>query len=309
MAISETAVSRTARTPGHARAVLLMVGSSSIMSFGGLIVRSMQEADAWQVNLHRAYAAFLGVLLILVLRYRRTTFQQVRGIGRSGLLGGALLAMAGICFLQAITTTTVANTLFILSAIPFFSALLARIILGERLRPVTLLAMSVAACGIAVMVSAGLSAGVGYGNAMALATALFFAAYAVIVRRKRHVDMYPVALVSTLGIMLVAAIARVGNWAIPWHDIVLCFFWGSVITGLAHWMFIAASRHLVAAELTLFMLLEFSLGPVWVWLFVAESPTRGTILGGSIVIAAVAAWALLQMQRRIRVEQPPADVL
>jgi drug/metabolite transporter (DMT)-like permease len=291
------------------RAVLLMIGSSVIMSFGGLIVRSMQDADAWQVNLHRAYAAFLGVLLILVLRYRRTTLKQVRGIGRSGLLGGAVLAMAGICFLQAITTTTVANTLFILSAIPFFSALLARIILGERLRRVTLLAMSVAACGIAIMVSAALSAGVGYGNVMALATAMFFAAYAVIVRRKRHVDMYPVTLVSTLGIMLVAGIARAGDWAIPWHDIVLCFVWGSVITGLAHWMFIAASRHLVAAELTLFMLLEFSLGPVWVWLFVAESPSRGTILGGSIVIAAVAAWALLQMQRRTGVEQPPADVL
>ena len=244
--MTEAVISLSARVPGHLRAVLLMIGSSIMMSFGGLIIRNMHQADAWQVNLHRAYAGFLGVLLILVLRYGRTTFLQVRGIGRSGLLGGGLLAMAGMCFLQAITTTTVANTLFIMSAIPFFSALFARLVLGERLRRVTLLAMSAAACGIAIMVSAGLSAGAGYGNAMALATAFCFAAYAVIVRRKRHVDMYPVLLVATLSVFTVAAIVRAGDWAIPWHDIALCFVWGGVLSGIANWMFIVASRNLVA---------------------------------------------------------------
>ncbi|MDH3714829.1 MAG: DMT family transporter [Gammaproteobacteria bacterium] len=309
MAINEAAVNAPVRVPGHARAVILMIGSSVMMSFGGLIIRNMQEADSWQVNLHRAYAAFLGVLIILLLRYGRTTLRQVRGIGRSGVLGGGLLGMAGVCFLQAITTTTVANTLFILSAIPFFSALLARLILGERLRRVTLFAMSAAACGIVVMVSAGLSAGAGYGNAMALATAFLFAAYAVIVRRKRHVDMYPVLLVATVCVFVVAGSVRFGDWAIPWHDVALCFLWGGVLSGIANWMFIVASRNLVAAELTLFMLLEFSLGPIWVWLFVAESPSRETIIGGSIVIVAVAVWALLQMRGRIVSGRPPADVL
>jgi len=307
--MTEAVISLAARVPGHARAMQLMIGSSIIMSFGGLIIRSMQDADAWQVNLHRAYAAVLGVLFILVLRYGRATFTHVRRIGRSGVLGGGLLATAGICFLQAITNATVANTLFILSAIPFFSALLARLVLGERLRRATLLAMAAAACGIAIMVGAGLSAGAGYGNTMALATALAFAAFAVLVRRKRHVDMYPVLLVSAPCIVLVAAVMRFGDWVIPWHDVMLCFLWGGVLTGVANWMFIVASRHLVAAELTLFMLLEFSLGPIWVWLFIAETPSRETIIGGSIVIAAVAAWALLQMQRKAVPEQPPADVL
>lgn len=303
------AVGLSVKAPGHVRAVGLMIASSVIISFGGVVVRSIQEADAWQLNLHRAYATFLGVLFILLVRYGRSTLTEVRKIGRSGVLGGALLGIAGLCFVQALTTTTVANTLFILSAIPFFTALLARLVLGERLRRVTLIAMLVAAGGIAIMVSAGLSAGLGFGNAMALATALLFAAYAVIVRRKRHVDMYPVLLVSSLGIFLVAGIARIGDWAIPLHDVLLCMLWGGLMSGVANWMFIIASRNLVAAELTLFMLLEFALGPVWVWLFVAEIPSRATLTGGALVIAAVAVWALLQLPRKAASRRPPADVL
>ena len=48
-----------------------------------------------------------------------------------------------------------------------------------------------------------------------------------------------------------------------------------------------ASKHLLAAELTLFMLLEFTLGPIWVWIFVNEVPTSWTLIGGSVVIIAV----------------------
>jgi drug/metabolite transporter (DMT)-like permease len=50
---------------------------------------------------------------------------------------------------------------------------------------------------------------------------------------------------------------------------------------------VAASKHLFAAELTLFMLLEFTLGPIWVWIFVNEVPTSWTLIGGSIVILSV----------------------
>jgi drug/metabolite transporter (DMT)-like permease len=62
-------------------------------------------------------------------------------------------------------------------------------------------------------------------------------------------------------------------------------------------MFIFASRHLVAAELTLFMLLEFALGPIWVWVFINEVPTDLTVLGGLVVILSVAIRALFELRR------------
>jgi len=211
-------------------------------------------------------------------------------------VAGCFLSCAGLAFLQAITNTTVANTLFTMSAIPFITAALAFVALRERLNRPTLVTMLIAAAGIVVMISDGIGAGSLYGNVMSLVTAICFAAFAVIVRRHRDIDMLPTLLGSGA---LVAAISLAATWqdlAISWWDLALCGLWGGILSGIGNAMFVAASRHLVAAELTLFMLLEFALGPYWVWLFVNEVPGRWTILGGGLVISAVAVRALIELK-------------
>ena len=70
---------------------------------------------------------------------------------------------------------------------------------------------------------------------------------------------------------------------------------GGVLSGFTSVCFIVASRQIAAAELTLFMLLEFALGPIWVWLFVNEVPSRWTLLGGALVIVAVVARSLVEL--------------
>ena len=69
-------------------------------------------------------------------------------------------------------------------------------------------------------------------------------------------------------------------------------FWGAVIAGGGHSMFVLAARNLAGAEVTFLMLLEFVLAPVWVWLVVNEVPTTTTITGGMLVMGALAGWSL-----------------
>ncbi|MCK4869419.1 MAG: DMT family transporter [Alphaproteobacteria bacterium] len=279
----------------------LVAVSSVVISFGGLVIRAMEDADALQINFYRSLALVTAIMTILIFQHRGNTIAHVRKIGRAGLLGGFLLGAAGICFLQSLTHTTVANTLFTLSAIPFITAALAWLVLGERLRRATLVTMVGAAAGIFVMMAEGVGAGSAYGNAMALVTACGFSGFAVIVRRYRGIDMLPTLLVSGAFIAAVSLIARWDDLGISLHDLLLCILWGGVLSGIANWLFIVASRHLVAAEVTLFMLLEFALGPLWVWLFVGETPTGWTLAGGVTVIAAVAIRAAFELKRG----QPP----
>ncbi len=284
-------------TPRRAFAMGLMVVSSIVISFGGLIIRNIEDADVWQINLYRSVALVTAVTFILLYQYRGMAITYVRGIGRSGVVGGFMLAMAGISFLQSLTHTTVANTLFILSAIPFFAAGLARVFLKERLQRATLVAMVVAATGILIMLSEGFGIGSAYGNTMALITAFCFSSFAVIVRRNRQTDMLPTVLVSGVVIALITFLVRLDDLGVSLHDLLLSLLWGGLLSGLANWMFIIAARHLAAAEVTLFMLLEFALGPVWVWIFVGEAPSRWTLLGGTLVIASVAVRALVELHR------------
>ena len=99
--------------------------------------------------------------------------------------------------------------------------------------------------------------------------------------------MLPTLILSNLIIMLVALIFTWDDLLISWGDLLLCFVLGGVLSATVNTFFIIAAKHLFAAELTLFMLLEFTLGPIWVWIFVNEVPTSWTLVGGSIVISAV----------------------
>jgi len=284
-------------------AMLLMVISSVVISFGGLVMRYIEAADPWQINFYRSGAMLAAVTVILFLRYRGNALSIIANIGRLGVIAGALLSVAGIAFIQALASTTIANALFILGGIPFIAALFARIFLKEKLRRTTLATMLLAACGLVIMLWEGLGAGSGYGNAMALLTALCFALYAVVVRYKRQTEMLPTLILSAVFIMLIALVAKYGDLYIPLRDLLLCFLWGAVLSGLVNWMFIIASRHLAAAEVTLIMLLEFALGPLWVWLFVGETPALRTLAGGTLVIFAVALRAIIEMIKKPRPEQ------
>jgi drug/metabolite transporter (DMT)-like permease len=287
--------------------MLLMVLGSIAISFGGLVQRNIEVATPWQINVYRSIGMVLAIALIIMVQNRGRFFASLAGVGRFGILASALLAVAGICFIQALTYTTIANALFVLGAIPFFAALFARLFLGERLRRSTLVTMLFAACGLALMVVKGMSLGSGFGNAMALVTALFFAGYAVVLRYRRRIEMLPVLVISSVFIIGVSLLFTGSDLAVPLDDILLSLFWGACLSGFVNWTFIIASRHLAAAELTLIMLLEFALGPIWVWWFIGEVPTGWTLIGGCVIIGAVAARAVLELINKPRPEQTPAQ--
>jgi drug/metabolite transporter (DMT)-like permease len=287
-------------------AMLLMIISSTVISFSGLIIRNIESADAWHVNFYRTLAFGAAVGIVLLFRYGKKAPQKIVGIGKLGFFGGFLLAIGGMAFMQAITNTTVATTLFMMSGIPFFTAAIAWLVLGETIGRFTILIMLAASVGILLMVIEGFGSGSPYGNFMALLCAVSFSCYATILRRNRGVEMLPVLIVSSLIIIIAALIMRWDSMAIPFHDMALCFLLGGIVSGSANIMFVSASRHLLGAELTFFMLLEFTLGPIWVWIFINEVPTRWTIIGGAVVIAAVLLHAVLELNKDRQKNRPQA---
>ena len=275
-----------------------MVVSSTVMSFGGLIMRSLETTDPLQISFHRSLSLLGAVIVFLLIRYRRESIQVTRNIGWPGVVGGGLLGCAGLAHLQAMANTTIANSTFILGSIPFFTALFAWVLLKEKLQRRTLVAMLIAALGLGVMVKEGMQIGAGYGIIMAILTAVCFSVFAVIVRSRRRVQMLPSLIVSSLVIMAFSAIATNGDIKVSYHDALLCIIWGAVLSGIANFLFLFASRHLAAAEVTLFMLLEFALAPIWVWWVVNEIPSLWTVVGGALIMGAVVIRSVIELVDR-----------
>tara|TARA_B100000676_G_scaffold229692_1_gene228089 strand:- start:554 stop:1435 length:882 start_codon:yes stop_codon:yes gene_type:complete len=276
-------------------AILLVCSGYVVSSFSGLIVRLL-EVGPMVMNFYRALFLMCAVMILLAIRHRGAAVVRVIGVGWPGLLAGMMLAVTVITFIQSLTHTTVANTLFVLGAIPFVTAALAWMFLSERPNSATLVTMAIAFGGIVIMIGEGFTVGSAYGNVMAVLATLCFAIYAVLVRRYRQIDMLPAILISTFIIMAVVALMRQGELEISRQGLLLCLLWGGVMSGFTSAVFIFASRHVVAAELTLFMLLEFALGPVWVWLFINEIPSRWTLVGGVLVISALVGRSLSEFR-------------
>ena len=269
-------------------ALLLVIVSAVVNSANGLIVRSMDSAGGWQIVFYRScfLAGALGI--VFVVQSGGRTRSALRELRPWALLGSLAVATVNTCFILAMTHTTVANTMFVLSAAPFFAALLGRIVLGEIVARGVWVAMGAALTGIGVMLWDGLGAGTLLGNALALLAALSFGTFVVILRKGRGVNMLPVVVLGVMLGALNAAFMSGFALAVSFHDAALLFLWGALLSGTVHVIFTWSSRHVPGAELTLLILIEFILSPMWVWLVIDEQPSPATLIGGALVIASVA---------------------
>jgi drug/metabolite transporter, DME family len=186
---------------------------------------------------------------------------------------------------------------FVLCATPLMAALLGRVVLGEPIRPVTWAAMAAAAFGVAVIAAPGLGPGRAAGTLLALASCACFALFSVLLRRACPQDGTPWLLLGALFSAAICALLLVvgegpGSLAIGGRDLLACAAMGIVQIGCGLIAFTAGSRHLPAADLTLFAQTEVVLAPVWAWLVVGEVPALWTLVGGTVVLAAVTAQAV-----------------
>ena len=285
------------RDPAYARGILLVMAAGGFWSLGGILVRLIETAGPWQILLVRSASLSIALFMVLLVRHRGALLGELRGIGLDGVVGALCLGVAFTGFIFSLIHTSVANAVFMLSASPFFTAPLAWMLLGEPVWRGTWIAMSLALVGVAVMVAGGIGAGALFGNLAALAAVLGFAGFAVTLRRKRLTDSLTLACLAGI-FTAVAAAALVDDFAYSTYDFAVCAVMGVIQIGAGMVLFTLGSRHVPAVELTLLSLTEVVLAPIWVWLWIAETPRPWTLIGGAVVIAALIGHALSGMRRK-----------
>jgi drug/metabolite transporter (DMT)-like permease len=284
------------------RGRLLVAAAAVFWSAGGLMTRTV-DTDAWTTVFWRGL--FCGAFLVTVtaLRARRDTVATFVGMGGSGLGMAMCFAAASTCYIMALHRTSVANVLIIQSLSPFLAGLLGWACMGERVAGRTWVAMSAALAGSAIMVSryfyAAPAAGSLAGDLLAFSVALSFAIATVFLRRRPQVEMLPAAALAALLTALVAAFAARPRSASA-GDLALLALFGAAQLGLGMILFTAGARRIPVAEASLIAVLESVLGPVWVWLALGENPGLPSLVGGVIVLAALAGHTLADLRRERR---------
>lgn len=278
----------------HAKGLLITGFGVLVMTPDGLLVR-LVEADPWTLLFWRGLLAAIGLAVGLTVIYRRDTWRVFRQIGWAGVFTGAVFGIGTCAFIMAMTHTSVANTLFIVSTSPLFAALIAWLILREAVAVRTWGAIGATIVGIGVIASGDLTWGSMLGNLAALAAALTLAVNFCTMRHYQKRNMVPAmgigGLVAALIALPLAAPLTVGG-----SDVWALGVMGLIMIPLSFGLLFVGPRYLPAPEVGLMMLLEAVLGPLWVWIVIGEDPGLAAIIGGAIVLGALAVHAILALR-------------
>ena len=264
---------------------LVFLGACSL-SFGGLIVKSFEGANLWQILFWRSLFFTIIVTIFLFITYKKNFFTSFKKAGIPGLIGGIVLS-SGFCgYVFAMYNTTVANTNFIIQTQTIFLAIFGYFFLKEKISKITLASIILAISGIILMVGNSLSPGQMTGNIAAFIMPISFAFLILIIRKYPQIDMVPIQLIAGILAMIIGYLMSV-KIQISIHDIFLGFLAGFFQLGFGFILITIGARTTPSAMVGIIMLTEAVFGPLWAWLFINENPPFIVLIGGSIVIFAV----------------------
>ena len=264
---------------------LVFLGACSL-SFGGLIVKSFEGANLWQILFWRSLFFIIIVTIFLFITYKKNFFTSFKKAGIPGLIGGIVLS-SGFCgYVFAMYNTTVANTNFIIQTQTIFLAIFGYFFLKEKISKITLASIILAISGIILMVGNSLSPGQMTGNIAAFIMPISFAFLILIIRKYPQIDMVPIQLIAGILAMIIGYLMSV-KIQISTHDIFLGFLAGFFQLGFGFILITIGARTTPSAMVGIVMLTEAVFGPLWAWLFINENPPFIVLIGGSIVIFAV----------------------
>lgn len=267
-----------------------------------MLFRQITEAGPWAILFWRSIGMLPVLFGFLLWRTSGRPFAAIRAVGTAGIFGGLSLvaAFGGIIF--AIQVTTVANAVFLLAAAPLVTAILGWLLLGERVRKDTWMAILIALAGIFIMVRENLAGGALAGNIGALLSATGFAIFTVTLRWRKLADTLPVVLIGALFAILLALLASAyaaQPLSVSVSDAVWAIAMGAITLSGGMILYTLGSRVVPAAELALLSLLEVMLAPVWVWAFLGETASISTFVGGAVILFSVVLNGLLGARRPV----------
>lgn len=269
-----------------------MCAAPVLWSTAGVVTRHVEKATAFELVFWRSLFAFLFVALVL-LALRRNPGKM----GWPGMLSGALWGVMFTAFMLALSLTTTANALVVMSISPLLTTVLSSVALrGDPIPLGTWIAAAAAAAGIAWMFAADLHAHTARDLAgMLIAAAIPLASAINVVTLRAAGEQFDLRPAVMLGGAISCLVAL--PLALPLQatskDIALLAFLGVFQLGLPCVLLVLASRVLLAPEMALIGLLEVVLGPLWAWLGAGEVPARSTLTGGAIVLGALIANELI----------------
>ncbi|HEX8843653.1 MAG TPA: DMT family transporter [Pyrinomonadaceae bacterium] len=263
--------------------LFLVLAAALLWSTGGLFIK-WTSLSAFELTFGRSLLAALTVAFFT----RREGYRPNMMTVLTSLLYAGLLLL----FVVATKLTTAANAIFLQYTAPIYVLILEPLIYKEKFRRADLIAVTVCVAGMSLFFVGKLEPRDVSGNLTALASGLCFAFYILLLRHPHSQRVNRAASVIYGNLLLViftapAGIAAFGHMTVG--DALSVAYLGIFQIGVAYTLFtLGMARGVRSLDAGIVGYIEPVLNPVWVFLILGEQPSTWAIVGGGIIIAAVA---------------------
>ena len=272
-----------------------------LWSSGGLLIK-MTSVSGFEVNLGRCFFAAITIALL-------TKFKALKA-DKFTLLASVFYVGALSFFAVANKMTTAANAIFLQYTTPIYILIFAPLVLKEKFRFSDLLTVIVCIFGMTLFFidsapNANLTSESQFiGNILGLCSGVSLGGYILLLRHPKAYKQNPASSVFygnifAIFVMLPFVVSKPSVWL--GKDIFAVVMLGVFQIGLAYYLFTyGVSKGVRSLDASIIGFIEPLLNPVWVFLFIGETPSSWAILGGIIIISAVIFHTLKQNHKRLR---------
>ena len=278
-----------------------LVGVAAIWGVNIPIMKiGLDDVDPWAFNAVRLLVSSL-VLVAFAARERGQGVLPKPGVTWKHILGYAAIVTISyqVCFLIGVSMTTSGNVALIIATVPMWTALLARIFGGEKLKLLAWCGLVVALVGTAIVALQGdVNSDSRYliGNAVILLSALLWS-IGTVYSRPLLKKISPLRLAATAGVIgwpvhllmafmksdtAVAEFSSVPIWLIVLYS-------GVLSSGLSQPMWHFGVKHAGAAHAAIVQNLIPVVAIIAAWFSRGEEPTMPQLLGGALILTGLIA--------------------
>jgi drug/metabolite transporter (DMT)-like permease len=281
----------------HRLGLALVACAALCWSSSGIFTRAI-SADLFTMLFWRGLFSGSLVLLAFLMLEGRNALPAIKGLRWPSIAVAVLSAAGMITGIGSLRYGSIADAMVIYATVPFITAGIAYLTIGERPSRSTLFASAVALVGVVVMIAGAGFGGSMLGKGLALLMTCCMASFSVLLRQNRNVPMLP-AMAGSAYLCSFFSFWLSSPSTVTAHDMLLIAGFGILQNGAGLIFYTLGSRKIPAAEATLLAALEVPFTPLWVWMLFSEAPGPYTSIGGVIVLVALFAHILNELRGKI----------
>jgi drug/metabolite transporter (DMT)-like permease len=269
----------------HLKYILITAIGVIFISLEALLIK-LTSISSLTFSFYIGIFVFLSLNSVLFMKHKTKILHTYKENFNILLLIAFVFGNSNIFFILAINNTSVANVVLILATSPIFAAFLSYIFYKQKSEKNILISSFFIIIGLMIIFSVQEQKSDTLGNIYAIACTLTMSLAFVLLAQYKNINRYSVSAFSGIFTMLVSFVFLESLYIDSYTLFILCIM-GLIVSPLARVLISTGTKVLLASEVSILMIIETIMAPIWVWLFLNEIPSSNTFIGGTLILITI----------------------